>query len=107
MLGSLYGFTGGGNAGTSGWVAPVPGMAGGSVPRYFACVAVVVGSVGFTRGGGAWSSSRWPAAYGFFTIRVRKNRLGSVPLYSPGLAGVQFNKSELLSRITFHVVPAS
>lgn len=45
--------------------------------------------------------------YGFFTIRVRKKRLGSVPLYSPGLADVQFIKSELHSRITSHLVPAS
>lgn len=36
----------------------------------------------------------------FFTIRVRKKRFASVPLYSPGFAGVQFTRSLLDSRIT-------
>ncbi len=40
-------------------------------------------------------------------MRVLKKRLGSVPVYSPGLVGVQLIKSELLSRITSQVVPAS
>lgn len=45
--------------------------------------------------------------HGFFTIRVRKNLLGSVPLNSPGLVGVQLMRSELDSSITSNLLPDS
>ena len=47
------------------------------------------------------------AGHGFLTIRVRKNRLVSVPEYAPGLAGVQFTRSLLCSRMTSKLLPAS